>query len=441
MFESSLPLILNLFVDLRQELWRSSKNGSESRTAAQSEEAVRRVLISDILESIERHGPLPSMGWKNSHLSLSFLSSNSCNSTSIGSGVVDLQHPIGGIVYRQVKARCMSRAYCARAGTEVFIKAIRVSFFATLLCEFEDEGAISNDTVPMNKTKPGDSLAKVQKAPFLLCIDEIVKKGTTNVSFVRTLRHLAGISRQNFLRGTLVDAGKDVRDSSGYQLTDQEGFPNSFVRSSGGPYIRVGTHIEYTGTDSNTAAKGTHLHVLCEPVIPEKGISFGGPVTIRVVESEGQTREFVRTLSSDGSRSDWGPIFLHAKPVASNKQQTAASGTMDTDTKQTLAGKKKARLTGDVAFNDKQLHVEGYQAIELARLTNRSPLLWLKVDPDGVFGGMGKISVFQMDACVAEQLFNDADSASQIEALRTLAERPFRIQGGVKVTNVYVSIC
>lgn len=425
---------------MRQDLWRSKMNGTESRTAAIDEVAVRRVLSSDALEAIERNGPLPSMGWKGSHLSLTFLSSNSCNSTTLGCGSVELLHPVGGSVYRHLKASCVARACSARAGTQTFIKAMRACFYAGVLAEFDEESTVPIETISVNRTKSGDSTAKVHKAPFILSIDEIMKKGTTSVSFVRSLRHMAGIAREQFLRGTLVDVGKEVRNSSGYQVTDQELFPNSLVRGWGGPYLRVGTHIEAAAADSlPTTTKGILLHVVSESVIHDKGLSFGGPLTIRVVENEGQTREFVRALSSDGSRMDWGPIYLHAKPVASNKQQTAASGTMESDSKQTLASKKKGGVGGDVAYNEKLLHVEGYEAIELARLTNRTPLLWLKVDPHGVLGGMGKIATFQQDACVAEQLFNDADASSQIEALRSLAERPFRIQGSLKVTSVYVS--
>jgi len=400
-------------------------------------------LTADILEAMDRNGPAPSKGWKGSNLSLSFLSSNSCNSTLLGSGVVDLLHPTGGLPFRYLKASSLSLAFSARAGSHAFIKAIRASFFATMLLDLGEESA-SPSSDSANKGSSTDSSGpKPAKAPFIVCVDEVIKKGTTYISFIRSLRNLAGISREPFLRGTIVDVGKTVRESSETQFTEQECFPNSFVRGCGGPYFRVGTHIETTTTDVSQASKGTHLQVFAEPVIPEKGISFGGPITIRVVENQGQTREFTRTLSTNGSRMDWGPIYLHAKPVASNKQLTAASGTMgESDTSKTAqTGKKKAGVGNDIAFNDQQLHVEGYQSIELARLTNRTPLLWLRVDPHGLFGGTAKIATFQQDACVAEQLFNDGDASGQIEALRTLAERPFRIQGSVKgVTSVYVSV-
>lgn len=53
----------------------------------------------------------------------------------------------------------------------------------------------------------------------------------------------------------------------------------------------------------------------------------------------------------------------------------------------------------------------------------------------GLYGG--KISVFQPDACLAEQLFHDGDAGAQVEAIRSLAERPLRIQGSVKASSIY----
>lgn len=40
---------------------------------------------------------------------------------------------------------------------------------------------------------------------------------------------------------------------------------------------------------------------------------------MRVVENEGSFREYVKELSPDGSRRDWGASFLHAKPVTTGK--------------------------------------------------------------------------------------------------------------------------
>lgn len=43
----------------------------------------------------------------------------------------------------------------------------------------------------------------------------------------------------------------------------------------------------------------------------------------------------------------------------------------------------------------------------------------------------------QQDACYAEQLFHDGDAIGQVEAVRALAERPLKIQGTPKITNVH----
>jgi hypothetical protein len=128
-----------------------------------------------------------------------------------------------------------------------------------------------------------------------------------------------------------------------------------------------------------------------------------------VVENEGQFREFVKDLTVDGSRRDWGSLFLHAKPVTLPKAQTEASGIIEN-----TASKDSSKNTGEKdrdgastkrllgAFDESALHNGGYQAIELIRLTNLTPLLWVRVDPMGLYGG--RISVFQPDACLAEML-------------------------------------
>lgn len=74
--------------------------------------------------------------------------------------------------------------------------------------------------------------------------------------------------------------------------------------------------------------------------------------------------------------------------------------------------------------------------MELIRLTNRSPLLWVRVDPHNQYPG-ARIHISQPDACLAEQLFHDGDGAGQLIALRALAERPTRIQGSVKISNIF----
>jgi hypothetical protein len=230
-------------------------------------------------------------------------------------------------------------------------------------------------------------------------------------------------------------------------------------------YVRVGAHVEPVGAADGgllapshaavSAAKGIHLQIVAEPVIPEGGIVFGGPVTLRVIENEGQLREFVKHMKADGSRCNWGPIFLNAKPVSTQKQQTSASGAIegsgeskqpkDTDAYVAQAGgglgaasttkQLLSTAASNSVFTDAYIHSGGYQAIELVRLTNRTPLLWVRVDPMCIYGE--RLSIVQPDACFAEQLFHDGDAGAQVDALRALAERPFRIQGSVKITTVY----
>lgn len=40
---------------------------------------------------------------------------------------------------------------------------------------------------------------------------------------------------------------------------------------------------------------------------------------MRVIENEGSFREYVKELTPDGSRRDWGASFLHAKPVTTRE--------------------------------------------------------------------------------------------------------------------------
>lgn len=106
---------------------------------------------------------------------------------------------------------------------------------------------------------------------------------------------MAGPIHEAYLRGNLVDIG---RENSVGKLIVPEGFPNSYVRGASGLYLRVGAHIEAAdgssaqstsaASQSAAAVKGIHLHVVAEPVIPEGGCAFGGPVTLRVIENEGR---------------------------------------------------------------------------------------------------------------------------------------------------------
>lgn len=451
-------------------MWRTGTNGSESHTSSLDEFSIRQTLLRDSVEALERsdkYVPLPSAGWHGSHLSLSFLSSNSTSSSEVGCGAVELVHPIGGLTYRALKCDILRRVVEGRAGVANFIRLVRAGFIAAHLEDIgqsqlkwndweEDEKKRKKEKDAPGKNKKDEARPSL-RPPFVVCVDELIrKKGFTHNLWTRALRILAGPTREPNLRGTLVDVEREVKNSTTFrQLVDPEGFPNSFVRGASQLYLRAGTHVEQAvesgGGASGSGVKGIQLHLLAEPVIPEGGIAWHGPVTIRVVENEGQLREFVRTMSSDGSRCEWGPIFLHAKPVTTARQQTAASGAIEPGAANTRDGKDKpsggknrdtpvpksvfADTTPGGVFTESFLHSGGYQAIELIRLTNRTPLLWVRVDPMGLFGG--RISVFQPDACLAEQLFHDGDAGAQVDAIRCLAERPLRIQGSVKIAAVF----
>lgn len=438
------------------QLWRSTSNGTESHTSAMDEFAVRQVLVKDAVDALERgtdkdkYVPMPSMGWLGSHLSLSFLSSNASTSSDLGGGALELAHATGGLVYRSLKTELLQRVVEGRAGVANFIRLARAAFVASHL---DDMGEKDLKMPPTKKEKRRDSLnepntnakpkdpeqvVEPPKPRFIICVNELLKKkGLTHTLFTRALQNLAGRIREALLLGRLVDVERDAIDPRTKRPTvAPEGFPNSYVRGASSLYLRVGVHVE-VARDSNTASAaanpgGIQLQAFAEPVIPEGGIAYNGPVTFRVVENEGQFREFVKDLTPDGSRRDWGTTHLHAKPVTTPKAQTAASGVIETTSKD----KDKAAAGGaQKGIFSSSIHGGGYQAIELIRLTNLTPLLWVRVDPMGLYGG--RISVFQPDACLAEQLFHDGDAGAQVEAMRHLAERPLRIQGSVKVTSVY----
>lgn len=257
-----------------------------------------------------------------------------------------------------------------------------------------------------------------------------------------------------------------------------EGFPNSYIRGASTLLLRVGVHVERVGTTDVTGTssqpKGTHLHINAEAAIPADGIVFGGPIHVRIVENENTCREFVRTLNLSNTLSQWGPIQLYSKPVTSAKSQLAAishtsiegaSGSVPravssvnpsvnkpgasnskpapavsvTERKSTTSTREDTapfKQKSYSVFTDDMLHSGGYQALELVRFTNRTPLLWCSVDPGGFYGG--RIAINQPDACWGEMLFHDVNASGQIEAIRALAEKPSRIQGNVNVTSVFV---
>ena len=448
------------------QLWRSASNGTESHTSAMDEFAVRQLLALDSVSTLERGTdkdkfvPTPSMGWMGSHLSLSFLSSNANSSSELGCGALELQHPIGGLPYRALKGDLVRRVVEGRAGIANFVRLVRATFVAAHLA---DTGQVELKYPPEKKSKGTEQdkglVAEKEKENierpkprFIVCVNEILKKkGLSHTLFTRALQTLSGRVREAQLLGTLVDverANKDPRTHRSY--VDPEGFPNSYVRGASQLYLRVGVHVEPSkDAGGSGVAKGIQLQAYAEPVIPEGGIAYGGPITLRIVENEGQFREYVKDLNIDGSRRDWGSVTLHAKPVTLPKAQTAASGiieTGDSGTKRSSDSNKgesnsstKSPLgitpSAVGAFTETNIHKSGYQAIELIRITNLTPLLWVRVDPMLLYGG--KISVIQQDACLAEMLFHDGDAGAQVDALRALAERPMKIQGSVKISSVY----
>lgn len=437
-----------------EQLWRGANNGSESHTSAMDEFNTRQMLCKDAVEALERGTdkdktvPSPSMGWFGSYLSLTFLSSNATSSSDLGCGVVELLHPVGGLVYRALKSELFRGVVEGRAGVANFIRLVRAAFIAAhlddigetelklpksrkrtdkLTSSVDEKGA--GDTPEENLSQP--------KQPFVVCVNEILKKkGLTHTLFTRALQNLSGRTKEAQLLGTLVDVDPMATDPrTQLPFVDPEGFPNSFVRGASLLYCRVGVQVEVT-RDANVT-KGIQMQAYAEPIIPEGGIAYGGPITIRVVENEGSFREYVKDLAADGSRRDWGAMFLHAKPVTKKETQTAASGTIEgraSDATKSPTAKVSSPAQPNF-FAESDFLTGGYQAIELVRLSNLTPLLWVRVDPMGLYGG--RISVFQPDACLAEQLFHDGDAGAQIDALRALAERPLRIQGSGKVKTLY----
>lgn len=460
------------------EMWRGDANGTESHTSSTDEYALQKILLSDILEHLERIGPKPSLGWNpgvfGSMLCLTYLSSNACRSSGVGCGALDLLHPVNGMLYRTVKSAAVARVVGARAGVPNLIRVIRACFIATVLADAgktcveiprrDVENSNSDSTADekdLEKKEENNNSNNSNNEPiaiprFVTCVDEIMKKGgIAHITFIKSLRLIAGNIREPHLRGSLVDVARESRGSNNRKLTDPEGFPNSFIKGNSGLYLRVGSLVESVGGGDNSSStsstansssqpnKGIQLHVFAEPSIPKDGILFAGPIILRVVENEGHCREFVRHLSPDGKRSEWGTplIYLHARQVTTAKQQQQASGAIEgTSKKKKSGGSGSSGVSaqdagiGD-AYTEDVLHGGGYQALELIRLTNRTPLLWCRVDPHDMYSG--KILSFQPDACLSEQLFHDGDAAGQIEAMRHLTERPLRIQGSMKINTVY----
>lgn len=423
----------------------------------------RDLLCRDGVEAIERGTdkdkgvPSPSMGWFGSYLSLTFLSSNATSSSDLGCGAVDMLHPLGGLVYRCLKSDTFRGVVEGRAGVANFMRLVRAAVIASYLGDIgERELKLPKRKKKADVTIQANDVTEVAEQqddvsqpsqPFVVCVNEILKKkGLTHTLFTRALQNLSGRTKEPQLLGTLVDVERHAEDPRTRRpFVDPEGFPNSYVRGASLLYSRVGVHVEATrdtSSQTQSVAKGIQMQAYAEPVITEGGIAYGGPITMRVVENEGSFREYVKDLAADGSRRDWGAIFLHAKPVTTTKAQTAASGAIEnSNTSKDAAKLQNSKVSSldapaiNNAFTDTDFHTGGYQAIELIRLTNLTPLLWVRVDPLGLYGG--RISVSQPDPCLAEQLFHDGDASAQIDAIRALAERPLGIQGNGKVTTVY----
>ncbi|KAL7555739.1 hypothetical protein ACA910_002244 [Epithemia clementina (nom. ined.)] len=421
-------------------LWRSATNGTESHTSGIDEFNVRHFLRKDVIEVVERgtdkdkQVPSPGMGWGGvfgSYLSSTFLSSNASSSSLLGCGAVEMMHPLGGLTYRAMKMDVFRGVVEGRAGISNFLRLARASFVAAHLADIgqktlvlpkrpESKKCSHKESQQQQQQRDGAAPGKEEEdvPPFVVCVNEILTKGgLTHTLFTRALQNMSGRHREPYLAGTLVDVERDAQDPrTRKSFVDPEGFPNSFVRAATMLYCRVGVQVEQhsrdatgsTGVASSAAAnKSTQCQIYAEPIIPEGGVAFGGPITVRVVENEGQFKEYEKDLAVDGSRRDWGSMALHAKPVSTPQVQASASGAIES--KGSKGGSDRMSNTGG-AFTNSSFHGGGFQAIELVRLTNLTPLLWL---------------------------FHDGDASAQVDAIRSLAERPLRIQVSLKVSVIH----
>lgn len=177
-----------------EHLWRSANNGTETHTSSLDEFAIGQLQAKDFVEALERADksavPLPSMGWLGSHQSATFLSHNSASSTALGCGALDFAHPMGGQMYRAVKSVLLSRVYEGRAGISHFTRVVRAAFIASFL---SDMGHVSELKLP-DEGKPANSKEKdappdAMRPPFVMCIDEMIKKqALSHAIFTRALR-------------------------------------------------------------------------------------------------------------------------------------------------------------------------------------------------------------------------------------------------------------
>ena len=207
--------------DSSQSLYRNvHPSWSESRTSAADEATFRSILTCDVVESLHNRSttmadkyPVPSMGWSaiGSLLSLTFLASQTTNATRCGCGVVDATHSTQ-LMYREAKAWWVAKIAAARAGPENFMRTIRACFLAGALYSSHGWTCLPPD---ITENSTGDSVTP----RFLLIVDEFLKRGgISHILFTKSLRLLAGSSREVYLNGFLVDIGKEVLDVNGNQV-------------------------------------------------------------------------------------------------------------------------------------------------------------------------------------------------------------------------------
>ena len=152
-----------------------------------------------------------------------------------------------------------------------FTRVVRSAFIASFL---RDMG-VSQLKVPEEEKKESSSQDKdtqmeVMRPPFVVCIDEIIKKqALTHAIFTRALRVMSGPIHEVYLRGNLVDIGRENYDSRfERKLVAPEGFPNSYVKGASGLYLRVGVHVEAAdGGAQSTSAAGSPMHTCPGPVM------------------------------------------------------------------------------------------------------------------------------------------------------------------------------
>ena len=184
------------------QLWRGANNGSESHTSGIDEFNIRQLLARDAVEALERgfdfrdkksSVPRPSAGWSGSYFSLSFLSSNAASSTDLGCGAVELMHPVGGQYYRTLKSEVFRQVLEGRAGVPNLIRLVRAAFIAAYLQDTGEtelkiprrrkKGPELSSTADGSTLKPGDKPNEPEETafsthPFVVCVNEIVKKRT-----------------------------------------------------------------------------------------------------------------------------------------------------------------------------------------------------------------------------------------------------------------------